>query len=142
MSEYQITKVQLYQLVRDWFRHINDHASFDEIMQYLSPDGFLMKFPEGIISCKEDFKKWYDDVTHKFFDQIHEIVNIETEIFEKKANITIYVNWHAHTWESPSPYSEYLNFDAMQSWEVAYNENLKKIVITKYIIESLESNEG
>ncbi len=134
-----LVRTEILHLIRQWFRRLNDHAPVDTMLSMLAPDGFEMKFPEGIISTTKDFMAWYSDVTSKFFDQMHELKNIRIDINGDEADVTVYVNWVAHTWKTPDAYSVRLDFDAFQTWKVVKAAD-GSIRIKRYVVDELEDN--
>jgi hypothetical protein len=134
-----LVRTEILHLIRQWFRGLNDHAPVETMLNMLAPDGFEMKFPEGIIRTAQDFMTWHSDVTSKFFDQIHELKNIRIDINGDEADVTVYVNWIAHTWKAPDAYSGRLDFDAFQTWKVVKAAD-GSIRIKRYVVDQMEDN--
>jgi hypothetical protein len=106
----------------------------------LDPEGFEMHFPEADIRNQVEFVKWYSGVTEKFFDQKHDLKNIEIDINRDTADVSLYINWQAHTWKAPDAHSKFIDSDAFQTWQVV--EDKSGIAhIRRYIVEILEDNE-
>jgi hypothetical protein len=134
------SKIAIYSLVRNWFRQLNDHAPLDTLTGMLCQSGFEMKFPEAVINNQEGFEKWYTSVTHTFFDQIHEVKNLEIDLVDNEANVTVYVNWQARTWQAPSGYSEQIDSDAFQIWKVVDEQRNGDWKIKYYSVEGFIEN--
>lgn len=132
-------KKDIYLFVRKWFHLITDHASVERLLAMLETEDLEMKFPEQTLVDTEDFKQWYQEVTNQFFDQVHDIKNIEVELDNDTAYLTILVNWRAHTWDPPDAYSNYIDSDAVQTWQIVKNE-AGELKIKKYIVEALKDN--
>lgn len=132
-------KIAIYALVREWFKNLNDHAPIGILTDMLCADGFEMKFPEAVITDAAGFEKWYTSVSHAFFDQVHDVKNIEIDLNGDEATLAIYVNWLARTWKAPAGYSEPINSDAFQVWKVV-RESGGRWKIKTYAVESLISN--
>ena len=134
-----IQKTEVMSFVRKWFRALNDHVPVEDALNMLASNGFEMKFPEGVLKTADDFKKWYSDVTAKFFDEGHELKNIEMEINGEEASVSVYVNWTAHTRKAPDPYSELIDCDAFQTWKVVRAPD-GSLRIKSYAVDMLENN--
>jgi len=129
----------IYLFVRKWFQAITNHAPLQKVEGMLVDEGLRMEFPEGKMETIEEFEDWYETVTNTFFDQVHDIRNIEIKFNDNSAYLTILVNWQAHTWEAPAAYSERIDSDAVQTWEIVENEN-GDLKIKQYIVEALKDN--
>lgn len=134
-----LTKIETLDLIRRWFKALNDHEPVEKLLEMLDQDDLEMQFPEAALRNTADFIEWYRGVTMKFFDQKHNLKNIEIDVKDNTADIVIYVNWLARTWKAPDAYSEFLDVDAFQTWQVTKDAG-GAVRIKRYIVEMLESN--
>lgn len=138
-----LNKIEIIKFVLEWFNLINNHEPIEKLIDKLDANGFELKFPEKTITNIDEFQNWYNTVTNKYFDQVHNVKNIDIEISEEKTDIILTLNWEARSWEPQSPYSNYLNCDVVQSWVLVKDYKKNKPAIKKYIVNYLkESKKG
>ena len=101
----------------------------------------LMVFPEATLEGIDGFKGWYRDVTHKFFDEIHTVKEVDSKNHGDHADVKVVVNWQAKVWNPPDAKSKWLGFDAYQTWKVARAES-GDAVIREYVVDELRPMEG
>ena len=132
-------QVKVIELARRWFAALNNHAPVDQLVALLDPDGVEMKFPEATLTSENEFRAWYDTVTHTFFDQNHRIRQIDVRIGETAADVFVIVSWTAHTWEPPAAVSTRIDADAYQYWRVRSCAD-GKLVISRYEVAGMCEN--
>ncbi len=108
----------------------------------VAPTGLEMQFPEGTMRGIEDFKHWYETVTHRFFDEVHTVKAVESSIGEQRATVKVVVNWQAKIWDPPAPNSVWLGFDAYQTWVVERSTSTGQLMICRYVVDRLDPMEG
>jgi len=113
-----ITEDQIKQFAAAWFLALDVHAPVQECYQFLADEGLNMQFPDGDIRDFSSFKKWYDRVTHLFFDENHNIQSLKATISGDEAMADIVVGWQASWFEPPAPKSKRTSMDATQRWTV------------------------
>lgn len=130
-------------LVKTWYEALDRHDPVEQVLPYLVDEGLEMKFPEATLRSIEEFKGWYEAVTHRFFDEIHELVSVElTPLADGSGDeVKVVVNWQAHIWDRPEPHSKWLGFDAYQTWVVVSDEQGKPRVKT-YSVDRLAPMAG
>jgi SnoaL-like domain len=138
----QLNETKIRQLVEKWYQLLDVHASENELLPLLSDAGLEMQFPEGPLHGLEDFKRWYQTVTHTFFDEKHVLKEVTVTLSGDRADVKILVNWQAKRWRPPVPKSDSLDFDAAQSWVVIRSPSSGKPVILTYIVDSLRPLPG
>lgn len=124
--------------VHSWYSRLNDHAPLEEISAMLSPDGFELLFPEATVNSRAQFEAWYRGVTGRFFDQCHTVQELKVEIAGDDAVISVTVNWRAHSWQPPQPYSTWINAVAEQKWQIVKNPVTGNPQIKRYLVESFK----
>jgi hypothetical protein len=128
-------------LARDWYRALDVHVPFDELIPMVASEGLKMVFPEGTMEGVDGFRGWYDAVTHKFFDEVHTVKSVDSHVHGDHAHVKVVVNWQAKVWNPPDAKSKWLGFDAYQTWEVARGDSGGPVVVT-YIVDELKPMEG
>src|SRR5579859_1340649 len=114
-----LTEQAVRDLVRDWYEALDRHVDLAQVLPYLIGEGLEMRFPEATLHTTAEFEGWYQAVTHRFFDEVHELKKVEVDLSEgDEATVDIVVNWQATVWNPPAPRSEWLGFDARQTWVV------------------------
>jgi len=137
-----ITDLQRWEvndLIYSWFKLITDHAPVEDLLSKLDLQNLEMKFSEVNIINEADFRNWYTDVTHKYFNQIHDVKIFDTELLDKEnATIRLVVNWQASQWNPPEAYSKRINKNVHQTWEVVRDSKSDSVLIRKYIVEKYD----
>ncbi len=128
-------------LARDWYRALDVHVPVEDLLPMLASEGLTMVFPEATLHGIEDFKGWYSDVTHKFFDEIHTVKEVDSKPSGGDSDVKVVVNWQAKVWNPPDANSKWLGFDAYQTWVVTRAPS-GKAVILKYTVDELKPMEG
>ncbi|MCX3060161.1 nuclear transport factor 2 family protein [Streptomyces beihaiensis] len=124
------------ELAVGWFDALDRHAPVDEVLPYLAKEGLVMKFPEGTFNGLVGFRDWYDAVCAKFFDETHTVTTAEVlRGDEQRADVRIVVNWQAKVWTPPAARSEWLGFDATQTWTLAVQDGAVRIV--EYVVDDI-----
>ena len=139
-EERGVDKPAILKFVREWFSRINNHEPVEDLLAMLAPDGFILQFPETTLSSEEAFRTWYREVTCKYFDQTHDVKQLQIASDEHAIEITLLVNWRAKSWEAPAAYSTLLNFDAIQTWRIDVLNGNRRPVIKRYKVVELIEN--
>ena len=129
-------------LVTEWYRALDRHDELGEVLPYLLDDGLEMRFPEATAHGHAGFSDWYKTVTNRFFDETHSVTSVDiTALDERSATVSVVVNWQARIWNPPAAKSEWLGFDAYQSWELVATPD-DKIKLKTYVVDRLEPMPG
>jgi hypothetical protein len=129
-------------MVADWYRALDRHVDLDEALRYLTDDGLEMRFPETTARGQAGFADWYKAVTNRFFDEVHTVSSVDiTSIADDRADVKVVVNWQASIWNPPSPKSQWLGFDAFQTWELVAGPDGSAQIKT-YIVDALKPMPG
>jgi hypothetical protein len=142
MSNQELTKLQVKQLIYDWFIKLTDHAPVEEMISFLNPVNLEMQFPEKTLTSIEDFRQWYEKVTNMFFDQVHELKMLDIVIGGSRADVNLVVNWQARTWQPPAGYSKWEGVYAHQTWVVEAASNAHGAMITSYLVNKFDPMQG
>jgi hypothetical protein len=139
-----LSKEEVEQLVKDWYKKLDVHAPMVEILPMLADRDLEMQFPEATLRGHAEFEGWYQGVIRIFFDEVHTLKELNIEISEDKAqaNVKLVVYWEASRWNPPAARSDRLMFDAYQTWIVKRSPETGKAVIVTYIVDKLDPMEG
>lgn len=126
----------------DWYVALDRHEPLESVLKMLVDDGLEMHFPETTVRGHKGFAEWYDAVTNRFFDEVHEVTKVEATIKPDEAFVTVFVNWQAKIWNPPAATSTWLGFDADQTWVVVPGDAGSDIKIRTYIVNALTPMPG
>ena len=129
-------------LAKDWYQKLDVHAPMVDLLPMLLDKGMEMRFPEGTLRGWAEFEGWYQGVTRIFFDEVHEVKEVDVKLSGNTAKVKVVVNWQARRWKPPAAKSEWLGFDAYQTWEVTRSLETQKPVISVYIVDELRPMKG
>lgn len=113
-----ITLEQVKRFTAAWYQALDQHVPVEECYRLLADEGLRMRFPDGDIQDFDSFKRWYERVTHLFFDENHTVHTVEGLIGEDSAELRVVVGWQASWFEPPAPKSKRVSLDATQRWSV------------------------
>jgi hypothetical protein len=136
-----LTDQEVDKLARDWYHALDVHVPVEDLLPMLANDGLTMVFPEATLHGIEDFKGWYRDVTHKFFDEVHTVTEVDSKPRGTDSDVKVVVNWQAKVWNPPDAKSKWLGFDAYQTWVVTRAPSGKAVIVT-YTVDELKPMEG
>jgi hypothetical protein len=137
-----LTQEEINDLADRWYKALDVHAPLDELLAMLADDDLEMVFPEGTSRGHEGFTEWYERVTRIFFDEVHTLKKVEPKVNGDSADVEVVVNWQAKVWKPPAPKSEWLGFDAYQTWVVRREAQSGKPVIVRYVVDDLAAMPG
>lgn len=128
--------------VVSWYDLLDRHVPLEETLTRLVDEELEMRFPEATARGHAGFADWYKAVTNRFFDEVHTVKSVEfTEFGADRATVKVVVNWQATIWNPPAAKSQWLGFDAYQTWEVVPGE-LGTPLVKTYIVDALEPMPG
>jgi hypothetical protein len=141
-----LTEPEIRQAVDVWFEKLDVHAPTEEMLPLLADDTLEMKFPEDEdpMRGQKAFIDWYEGVTRKFFDEIHVLKSLSLKIDPdgSKATVDLVVNWQAHRWFPPAPKSQWLGYDAGQTWVFRRSPQTGQPIIEVYRVTTFDPMEG
>lgn len=141
ISEATLTKEAIEKLAVDWYRKLDVHAPMVEVLPMLADEGLEMVFPEATVYGYAGFEGWFQRVIRIFFDEVHTVKSVESDIQGDTANVKVVVQWEASVWNAPEAYSKRIKLDAYQTWTVKDNGSGQPI-ITRYTVDDLKYHEG
>jgi hypothetical protein len=128
-------------MAAEWYAALDRHVPLAGVLTFLVDDGLEMRFPETTVHGHSGFSSWYDTVTHRFFDEEHVVTKVDPVISRDMATVTVLVNWQAHVWDPPAAKSQWLGFDADQTWIVVPGSDGRPLIKT-YIVNALNPMPG
>lgn len=142
MSSTGFSEEAIRAMVADWYRALDRHDNLISVLPYLAADGLEMRFPEGVSKGHAGFADWYGTVTRRFFDEEHTVTRVDfADYAESSAVVEVVVNWQARIWNPPAAKSEWLGFNAYQTWTVIPGPDGRPQIVT-YIVNSLDPMPG
>jgi hypothetical protein len=137
-----LTEAAIRTMVADWYQALDQHVELDAALRYLTDDGLEMRFPETTARGQAGFADWYKAVTNRFFDEVHTVTSVDiTALTGEQADVKVVVNWQASIWNPPAPKSQWLGFDAYQTWELVEGPD-GSVQIRTYIVDALKPMPG
>jgi len=138
-----LEQAEVKRLVERWYLELLDtHAPVEELLPCLAGDELEMRFPEETTHGQEEFKRWYARIVNTFFDEVHTIKELEVTTGGDQATVKVLVNWQAHTWDPPAAKSQWLGFDAGQTWLVKRSPTTQQPMVVTYIVDTFVPMEG
>lgn len=116
-----------------WYQALDRHAPAEECYRLLADEGLRMQFPDGDLRDFSSFQQWYERVTGLYFDETHEVQEVEVTLEGDEAEVRIVVGWQASWFEPPAAKSRRLSLDATQRWRVRRStKNAYGLEIVRY----------
>lgn len=136
------TEEEIRCLANDWYRKLDVHAPAETVLALLAEDGFEIRVPEGTFRGREEFKNLYEGWIRRFFDEVHELKQLNFTPLGDRAEVKVVVNWQFRTWDPPTPKSKRGNMDAYQTWIAQRSPKSGQPVILTYIVDSIKPVPG
>lgn len=137
-----LTADEIKKFAADWYRKLDVHAPMIELLPMLADEDLEMKFPEATLRGQASFESWYQGVVRIFFDEVHNVKEVTSEIKDDHADVKVVVAWEASVWKPPAAKSERIVLDAYQTWVVKRSKETGKPIIVTYIVDELKYAEG
>ena len=134
--------------VADWYHKLDEHVPAPEIVSLVLDQGLEYVVPEATLRSRNEFGDWYagggdhPGVINLFFDEVHTVSRVETTLSAQRVEVKVVVNWQARRWRPPSPRSEWIGFDAFQTWELVRSPETGSPVIARYVVDELRPMPG
>ncbi len=137
-----LTEQAVRMLAEQWYAALDRHDDLEEIKKFVVDDGLEMRFPEGTFRGHTGFAQWYRAVSDRFFDEEHTVTDTQIALDGDQARVGVLVNWQARVWSPPAARSQWLGFDAHQTWTVVAGPGGGAPLIKTYICNALEPMPG
>ena len=141
ISTTPLTESDVKELVDAWYKALDVHAPVEDVVAMLAAEGLECYWPEGPTFGIDEFKGWYDRVTHTFFDEVHTMKELAITPRDGQADVKLTVNWQAKVWNPPDAKSKWLGMDAHQTWVVSRSGD-GRAVIQKYVVDGMDLMPG
>ncbi|MEV8534060.1 nuclear transport factor 2 family protein [Streptomyces sp. NPDC051211] len=117
MPAERLTEDTIRSFAEKWYAALDQHIPLDQVLKFITAD-LEFKVPEDTFTGHQGFGRWYAAVTNRFFDEVHTVTKVEPVIEDAggRATVRVLVNWQAKIWDAPGPRSQWLGFDADQTW--------------------------
>lgn len=136
-----LTQQSIQSLAEAWYKKLDVHAPMVELLPLIADEELEMVFPEATIYGHAGFEGWFQRVIRIFFDEVHTVKKVESDINGSSAIVKVIVHWEASVWNAPEANSKRIMLDAYQTWEVKQLTD-ERIVITKYTVDQLQYADG
>lgn len=139
-----LTEQEVRDLINDWYYKLDVHVPMVDLLPLLVSDGLTQKWPEVTVTDLAGFEEWYQRVIRTFFDEVHELqeLNINITPDGEKADIKLIVFWSASAWKPGDRNSKKLMMDAHQTWEVVRSAQTGKPAIKTITVDKIVEREG
>lgn len=136
-----LTAKAVHDLAVRWYQALDRHEDVESVLGFLVDDGLELRFPEGVSRGHSGFRDWYSGVTRRFFDETHTLREVTiTSTVAEGVDVSVIVNWQAKIWNPPAAQSEWLGFDAYQTWRVVGPGDRPQI--QRYVVDELRPMPG
>ena len=136
-----LTEKAIKSLATEWYQALDRHDDLESVLKFLSPDGLEMRFPEVTSRGYDGFTEWYETVTARFLDEVHTVREVSVHsLTEDTAEVEVLVNWQAKIHDGRGAKSEWLGFDAYQTWTVIAGQ--RGPLIQVYAVDKLDPMPG
>ncbi len=139
-----LTEQEVRDLINNWYYKLDVHEPMVDLLPMLPTEGLTQKWPEVTVTDLAGFEEWYQRVIRTFFDEQHELqeLNITITPDGEKADIKLIVYWEASAWKPGDRNSKKLMMDAHQTWEVVRSAQTGNPVIKTIIVDKIVEREG
>jgi len=147
-TEAPLTNEEIQAFAAEWYRKLDEHVPTDEIVPMVAERDLEFHLPEKVLRSRDDFRRWYagggdlPGVVNIFFDEQHVLSRVDASWLGDRARVVVVVNWQAHRWKPPAPRSQWIGFDAYQTWEMVRSASTGKPVIVRYVVDELRPMPG
>jgi hypothetical protein len=137
-----LTQREVWAFAADWYRKLDEHVPAAEIVPMVADAGLEFYLPEGVLRGRDAFRQWYEGVITLFFDEVHTLRSVGVASLGDGAECKVVVNWQARRWRPPAPRSEWIGFDAYQTWQMVRSPAGGQPLITRYVVDELRPMPG
>jgi hypothetical protein len=137
-----ITEAEIWDFAADWYRKLDVHVPVDELLSGLADAELEMRFPEATVRGHLGFTAWYEAVTGRFFDEQHTLKEACLVERGEQPVVKVVVNWQGRMWKPPEPRSQWVGFDAYQTWVVRRAPDGCGLQVVTYVVDELTPMPG
>jgi hypothetical protein len=136
-----LTEQSIKSFAESWYKLLDVHAPQVDLLPLLDKENLEMVFPEATVFGHAGFEGWYQRVIRIFFDEVHSVKEVQSEISGDSASVKVVVQWEASVWNAPEANSKRIVLDAYQTWDVKLNSE-DRLVVSKYTVDEIRYHEG
>ena len=145
------TRDEIEDFAADWYRKLDEHVATADIVPLVLDQGLEFVVPEATLRSRNEFGQWlvggggHPGVYNLFFDEVHTVRSVEVPpagTSVPRVQVKVVVNWQARRWHPPAPRSQWIGFDAFQTWEMVRSPDTGKPVIARYVVDELRPMPG
>ncbi len=136
-----LTEQSIKSFAESWYKLLDIHAPQVDLLPLLDKENLEMVFPEATVYGHAGFEGWYQRVIRIFFDEVHSVKEVQSEISGDSASVKVVVQWEASVWNAPEANSKRIVLDAYQTWDVKLNSE-DRLVVSKYTVDEIRYHEG
>ena len=134
--------------VTEWYRGLDEHVPAPALEAMVVETGLEFAVPEATLRNRQEFGHWYaggngfPGVINVFFDELHTVTSVEPAFGDRGVHVEVVVNWQLRRWTPPAPRSQWLGFDAFQSWDLVPGPGPEGFLIKRYLVSELRPMPG
>jgi hypothetical protein len=143
-----LSRDEIEAFAADWYRKLDEHVPAADIAPLVLDQGLEFVVPEATLRSRREFGEWYagggghPGVINLFFDEVHTLSLVEARAAGPGAEVRVVVNWQCRRWAAPAPRSQWLGFDAFQTWQMIRSPETGGPVIARYVVNELRPMPG
>lgn len=126
-------------IILTWYSSTNDHRPIQELVTMLS-EKVEMRYPNSPepVMGHEGFRKWYEDVLGKYFDETHKVESWKISMENLTAVAEVTVRWECRSWKVGRARSSYKAYLSKQYFEIERIPDTGAALITKKIVKTFD----
>ena len=133
-----INKEDVKQLIHEWGRLQDDHASLSVFLSIITENGFEIRIGDCVLKGAAGLKE-LQGIKQPFFDESHIYNSIDvTTVSDDQAEAKSVVQWEASVLEAQAPRSKRLKAIIHHSWLIKRSSKTGKPVIAHLIVDSFQ----
>jgi len=135
-----LTEEMVRRLVEEWYDKLDVHAPAAEVLPLVAEHDPEFVLPEGTERGTDAVRGMLNRFYTSFFDEVHTLKECRIAVSGDQATVNLVVNWQCRVWNPPAPKSDWLGFDAFQTWEVERSSTGPRI--RRYKVDELRPMPG
>lgn len=146
-----MTRDEIEAFAADWYRKLDEHVPAADIVPLVLDEWLEFVVPEATLRSRNEFGQWlvsgggHPGVYNLFFDEVHTLRSVQVtpgDTGAPRLQVKVMVNWQARRWHPPAPRSQWIGFDAFQTWEIVRSPETGGPVIARYVVDELRPMPG
>ena len=133
---------EIEKFIIEFYQQADASAPMVWFLPYVEDDFHMVWTPTCQFDGQVGFEEFYRNLTGNLFDRKHEVHDINIEVDGDTAKVSFVIHLTAHVWHPPLPRAIHAENHAGFSWEMRRSEATGGMVITNYILTSVQFPEG